>query len=111
MTYTGCSGNSSAASDTCTWAEAKAYCVGLSLAGTGWRLPTKAELESIVDYGSVSPAIDLTAFSGTPAYWFWSSSPYVGPPGSSGNAWVVNFSNGHSVYYGAASTYGVRCVR
>jgi hypothetical protein len=34
-----------------TWADAKAYCagVGTSLEGTGWRLPTIRELQSIVD--------------------------------------------------------------
>jgi hypothetical protein len=107
-TYTGCSGRSSIVGDTCTWAEAGTYCTGLSLAGTGWRLPTKAELESIVDYGRYNPAIDPTAFPSTPATWFWSTSPYVG---SSGIAWSVKFFSGSSYDLDATNTYRVRCVR
>lgn len=29
------------------WTEAKSYCDSFALAGQGWRLPTKIELESI----------------------------------------------------------------
>ncbi len=107
-TYTGCSGNSSVAGDTCTWAEAKTYCSGLWLAGPGWRLPTKAELESIVDFNQYNPAIDLTAFPSTPASWFWSSSPWVG---ASGIAWFVYFRSGGSNNSSSTDAYRVRCVR
>ena len=91
-----------------TWSAAGTYCTGLSLAGSGWRLPTKLELESIVDDTRVSPAIDPTAFPSTPSAYFWSSSPYVG---SSGYAWFVNFNGGVSFYGDASNTYRVRCVR
>jgi hypothetical protein len=107
-TYTGCSGRLSVGGDTCSLAEAKAYCAGLAPAGTGWRLPTKAELESIVDDSRYNPAIDPTAFPGTPSDYFWSSSPYVG---SAGFAWGVLFDFGFSNYSGPTSTYRVRCVR
>ena len=42
---------------TYAWAGAKAYCAGLNLGGTGWRLPTIKELqtiESIDRYNSLS---------------------------------------------------------
>jgi hypothetical protein len=100
-------------SGTYTWAQATTYCQGLNLGGfsTGWRLPTKKELETLVDFRVVSPAIDVTAFPGTPAgiFWFWwTSTPYAG---SSGVAWYVNFYDGFSYYVGTTNTYRVRCVR
>jgi hypothetical protein len=44
-------------STTYTWADAKTYCagVGTSLGGTGWRLPTLKELQTIVDYSQSNP--------------------------------------------------------
>ncbi len=106
-TYTGCSGNLNVAGDTCAWDEAKAYCTGLSLAGTGWRLPTKDELLSIVDK-RYSPTVDPTAFRSTPPDYFWSSSP---PIGSSGFAWTVGFDYSSSYIEPSSNTYRVRCVR
>jgi hypothetical protein len=92
------------------WANAKAYCTGPSLAGTGWRLPTKAELESIVDFGTYAPAIDATAFPSTPSDYFWSSSPYVG---ASGYGWGVSFIGGgvSANYFVTSDSRRVRCVR
>jgi len=56
----GCSGKSGLP---CTWSEAIAYCTGLNLDGSGWRLPTKDELVSIVDTTVTSgPEINQTAF-------------------------------------------------
>ena len=80
------------------WAGAKTYCastaVSTSLGGTGWRLPTLKELQTIVDYTqATAPIIDSTAFPSTPASGFWSSSPLAG---SSSNAWFVHFSNGNT---------------
>jgi len=90
-----------------SWEEAKAYCENLSLDGTGWRLPTKAELESIVDFGRDEPAIDPVAFPNTPAESFFSSSPYVGIPGS---LWYVGFGDGSEASAGGGALR-VRCVR
>ena len=87
--------------------NANTYCAGLSLGGSGWRLPTLTELESIVDT-AYRPTIDPTAFPSTPADWFWTSSPYVG---SSGFGWIVYFNYGSSAYDDTASTNRVRCVR
>jgi Protein of unknown function (DUF1566) len=93
---------------TYTWAGAKAYCAGLSLNGTGWRLPTCKELQTIVDDSWSNPSIDATAFPSTPASRFWSSSPLAG---SSSNAWYVGFNVGYASYSGVSSTVNVRCVR
>jgi len=60
---------------TCTWAEAKAYCASLTLAGvSGWRLPALMELETIVDPAMAGPAIDATAFPNTTENFYWTSS-------------------------------------
>jgi hypothetical protein len=97
---------------TCTWAEAKAYCAALTLGGvTGWRLPARHELRTIVDFTRTDPSIDPTAFPNTPAGYFWTSSPYAGLSGPAGNAWFVAFTYGYSGNSGANDTSRVRCVR
>ena len=93
---------------TYTWANAKAYCAGLSLNGTGWRLPTIKELQTIVDDSQANPSIDTTAFLSTPVDWFWSSSPLAG---SSSFAWGVDFTYGVTSYNGVSDYHDVRCVR
>ena len=70
------------------WDNAMAYCACLNgvnndvncdgdrIPGysSGWRLPTRIELGSIVDYLVFTPAIDGAAFPKTPYDGFWSSS-------------------------------------
>ena len=99
-----------APSATYAWADAKTYCagVGATLGGTGWRLPTMKELQTIVDESRSIPSIDPTAFPGAPAADFWSSSPVAGSPSL---AWYVNFSLGFSNYGGMTFAGDVRCVR
>jgi hypothetical protein len=98
---------------TYTWADAKTYCagVGATLGGTGWRLPTVKELQTIVDetwhQGS---SMDPTAFPGAPSGIFWSSSIVVGPP-SPINAWYVSFGSGITFFAPFNSSGDVRCVR
>src|SRR5947208_14336300 len=48
------------------WATAKNYCTNLNLSGTGWRLPTRNELVTLVDLSQPSTPIDPTAFPSTP---------------------------------------------
>ena len=92
----------------CTWAEAQAYCAGLTLDGSGWRLPSLTELQSIVDTTVTSPPrINYDAFPNTPVDWFWAS----WNAGSSGNMWGVNFGNGLSDFNGVGLDHRVRCVR
>lgn len=95
--------------ETYIWMDANTHCTNLSLAGTGWRLPTRAELLTLVDLTRNDPAIDSTTFPNTPATIFWSSTPYVA---SSGYAWSVNFSYGNSNGTVTSNAFGrVRCVR
>ncbi|HMI84284.1 MAG TPA: DUF1566 domain-containing protein [Polyangiaceae bacterium] len=94
-----------------TWAGAPTYCSTLNLNSQAWRLPSLRELQTLVDEGKTqAPAIDLTAFPGTPSTYFWTSNAFTGNPG---NAWVVDFTSGFTFGFGidATSEYPVRCVR
>jgi hypothetical protein len=100
-------------SGTYTPAGAKAYCtsttVNTTLGGSGWRLPTVKELLTLEDFSQASaPLIDPSAFPGTPAEIFWSSTPVVG---MASNAWFVDFNEGGADFNGVPGTGGVRCVR
>lgn len=74
---------------------------------SNWRLPTKDELHSIVDYGRYNPAIN-PIFTNTQSGWYWSSSPGVD---YSANAWGVYFYYGYDSNYGKSNSYYVRAVR
>ena len=75
---------------------------------TDWRLPTKEELEGIVDKNQ-DPTIDSVWFPNNQPWSYWTSSPVVG---YSSFAWDVYFLNG-SVGDGNLRDYGyaVRLVR
>ena len=49
---------------------AKEYCAKLTLPGTGWRLPSAEEIQTINDF-VYSPRIDPIAFPDTPSGDFW----------------------------------------
>jgi len=79
------------------WDAAKSYCAALTLAGHTWRLPTRIELLSIVDFTRVGSAIDSTAFPGTPSgAYHWTSSPWVVSQIATKpqDSWIVNFYEG-----------------
>lgn len=109
---TGLTWQRAAPSGTYTWAEAKTYCVGLSLAGTlGWRLPTHKELLTLVDFSVAAPGptIDATAFPGTEGSRFWTST-HLAISGST-KAWYVSFADGTSSAEECATARSARCVR
>jgi hypothetical protein len=95
---------------TYTWAQAKAYCPTLTLAGHGdWRLPSRIELTSIVDLGATGgPYINSVYFPSTPSNGFWSSSPAVG---SLSSAWLAYFFDGATGPGDVSTPYNMRCVR
>jgi hypothetical protein len=99
------------ASSAMTGPDAKTYCAGVSstLGGSGWRLPTEKELLTLVDYSqAAAPLIDPSAFPGTPASFFWSSTPLAASPGRS---LYVDFSTGLATYpFSASDTAEARCV-
>ena len=93
-----------------TWANALTTARTSNFAGyTDWRLPSKQELESLVDDRCYSPAINDTVFPGTVPGWTWTSTTYTADPAS---AWIVDFDDGFSSDDPKASAaYVVRLVR
>jgi hypothetical protein len=95
-----------------TWADATAYCassVVANLGGTGWRLPTKKELLTLVDFsvGDPGPTVDTTAFTAGADH-FWSASPQAG---MSSMTWYVDFRLGFPSADLMTNMADVRCVR
>ena len=73
------------------------YCQGLNLGGfsNGWRVPTRKELETLVDTSGEpwnAATIDTSAFPNTAKSWFCTSTPVVGTNAS----WAVDFALGGS---------------
>jgi hypothetical protein len=79
------------------WCDAIAYCANLTLAGRTWRLPTRIELLSLVDFTRTSPALDTVAFPNLPGgKYHWTASPWVVSQLSTKpqDSWMVNFASG-----------------
>ena len=100
-----------AASAPASFADARAACEALELEGeTDWRLPTRIELLSILDYGRASPALNPTAFPpATEGGSNWSASADARAP--SARAWCVDFAGRASAVIEVQSKLRVRCVR
>ncbi|ACL03821.1 protein of unknown function DUF1566 [Desulfatibacillum aliphaticivorans] len=82
-----------------TWESALASCEASGANGyDDWRLPSAAELLSIVDYGRKDPAVDDTVFTNTVSEFYWAATLIFD---GSDRAWIVNFLNG----WASASTY------
>ena len=75
---------------------------------TGWRVPTRRELLSIVHHGAYSPAIDGAYFPATVSGGYWTNDSYAPLPA---NAWRVYFSDGYTDTVNKANTLRVRLVR
>ena len=70
---------------------------------TGWRLPTRRELLSIVHHGAAMPTI-AAAFPGTQSAPYWSSAA------SAANAWAVDFADGDTRLLPQGETHAARLV-
>lgn len=110
-TLPGCSGRESTVGDSCTWDEARAYCAGLSLAGEGFRLPTKVELESLLDFRpevrTLDPEIFFLTSESLP---YWTGSTYLSTESRS-RAYAVSFSTALTNSEEKQRSLAVRCVR
>lgn len=60
--------------------------------GQGWRLPTRFELESLLDLSRHNPAIDTEKFPDTKSTWYWTGTECAWNDTA---VWVVSFANGH----------------
>lgn len=92
-------------------ALARAASINADAAGAGagfgdWRLPNRNELASLVHRACRAPAIARSAFPGTPAASFWSSSAAF-----AGFAWYVDFTEGELAPGGVNGDRLLRLVR
>jgi hypothetical protein len=71
---------------------------------SGWRVPTRQELQSLLNYGANNPtfAVDMNWLSLTRSAWYLSSTQYMS--GSSANVWIVDFAHGAVSGIGGATT-------
>ena len=91
--------------------DATDYCENITIADyDNWRLPTKDELLSIVDYGYYDPA-SYEEFVNTYSYRYWSSTTNVTENREKKSAWYVNFSYGQADSFLKSDKNYVRCVR
>jgi hypothetical protein len=98
-------------SDTLLGGERVDYSAALAAVealGERWRLPTRFELESLLDLSRHDPAIDTEKYPDTKSTWYWTSSECAWNDAA---VWVVAFSLGH-VYYNPRHNFAcVRAVR
>jgi hypothetical protein len=90
------------------WKEAGDACTACRCAGfSDWRLPTRFELETLLDLSRSDPAADPDL--GLKSAYYWSSTPLASSPGD--YAWGVHFYLGGANYDYQGSTAFVRPVR
>jgi hypothetical protein len=95
-----------------TWHGGQAYAGSLSLNGKNdWRLPTLAELESLLDRTKHRPEgrplmREEVPFRDELSY--WSSTTFED---HTKNAWIVMFDGAYLLSYYKSNLYHVRCVR
>jgi hypothetical protein len=119
VSYPGCTaeyeyvGRKRGAGSGCTWEEAAAYCRSPELKarlGDGdWRLPTKIELESLIDPSRINAVDPL--FDDFPVDLVWSATPVLNTNvGGLKLAWALDFMVGATMDSGRFEGGRVRCV-
>lgn len=90
--------------------DAERYCSKLRLMGGGYRLPSRIELLSLVDYTVGNPYLDDKAFPDAPTGKYWTASRAAK---SASSGWVINFEFGTALVQTAPANeeHLVRCVR
>ncbi|MEI8037834.1 MAG: DUF1566 domain-containing protein [Verrucomicrobiota bacterium] len=99
-----------------TWDQAVTYAAGLSLGGhRDWRIAFATELYSIMDLGTINPAINTTYFTASAADYWWSADVAVD---DATKVWVTNAGGGigphpktETLSAGGSKRFHVRCVR
>ncbi len=94
--------------DVFTYGQAASYCASLDLAGhTGWRLPSRIELISLIDWDRPRQGNIDSVFTDSSPGDVWACTP---GPGNPLVAWHVDFSNGQVSLTQKTSALLVRCV-
>jgi len=90
-----------------TWHDALSYAKTLELSGhNDWRLPSAAELESLLDRSQYRPEMRASVpFRDLCSY--WSSTTFAE---NTDNAWIVMFDGAYILSYSKKNAYQVRCV-
>ena len=94
-----------------SWFGATSYCVNKAVPASGgtrgWRLPSVAELASLIDPSLPAPFVPASVFTGVQSANYWSATLSANDPTF---AWNVNFSNGNVHNDGHGSDHAW-CVR
>ncbi|MGB0866434.1 MAG: DUF1566 domain-containing protein [Granulosicoccaceae bacterium] len=91
-----------------SWADAKAYCANLSLSDIdNWRLPSRLELLSLLNYDNPRHAYDSPYFDAEPTVAFWSGTVYDNMPS---HVWIAQFGEGDMYCLMRVAQAHVRCV-
>jgi len=83
--------------DTYTYSEATTYCEELTLGYySDWRIPTRREYSTVLNYGRVSPSLDMDYFpyytsEGSNLAYYWTSSEYHDDPSQ---VWLLRLAFG-----------------
>jgi formylglycine-generating enzyme required for sulfatase activity len=95
-----------------SWYEAQKYAKSLALDGRrDWRLPSLAELESLLDRTKARPEGRPPMRAEVPfrdELSYWSSTTFER---DTKNAWIVVFDGAYVLSYYKSNLYHVRCVR
>lgn len=90
------------------WSDANSYCSALELGGySNWRLPTREELFSLIDFSKINSAYSIS-FKNVTSNSYWTSTTYAK---DTNRAWIVYFYDGRLHNEDKNTLLNVRCVR
>ena len=84
-----------------TWDEARSWVENLTVAGRGWRMPTREELKTLYQKGAGTR--NMTPLLETTGWWVWS-----GETKDSSSAWAFDFHRGRELWSPRTSSRGPR---
>ena len=99
-----------------TWDSATTYSLNLALGGhTDWRLPTAHEAYSLMNLGTINPALNTSAFTASTAEYWWTRDTLAG---DKTRVWATNAGGGigphpksETISAGGSKRFHVRGVR